>query len=83
MTKNVIYTVMLTQDTVQPNHHVYISSDKGNKKGNKNFAKFICWFDCENNEIKILISVGCTDEDTSGITDTVHHSLTIITPPRS
>ena len=52
VTENAIDTVLLTQDSVQKNSHIYISSDKGNKKGNKNLAKFIFWFDVAYNEIK-------------------------------
>ena len=58
-----------------------VSSDKENKKGNKNVANFICWFDREKGEIKkFLINVDCADEDTSDIMDTVYHSLNIISP---
>ena len=32
MTENAINTVMLTQDSVQIIHHIYVSSDKGNKQ---------------------------------------------------
>ena len=50
VTRNAIDTVILNQDSVQGNHHVYLSSDKGNKEGRKNLANFICLFDHEKNK---------------------------------
>ena len=52
VTENVVDTVVLTQDSVQGNCHVYVSSDKGNKKGKKNLAKFIFWLNREKGEIQ-------------------------------
>ena len=36
---------MLTQISVNQNPIVYITCDKGNKKGNTNLAKYLCWYD--------------------------------------
>ena len=47
VTEDAMDTMLLTQDSVQRNSHVYFSSGKGNKKGNKHLAKFICWCDVE------------------------------------
>ena len=44
VTENAISTVLLTEDSISKNPHVFISADKGNKKGNKNLAKYICRF---------------------------------------
>ena len=56
--------------------HVYIYSDKGNKKGNKNLTKYIYRYDKESQNVNtFLLDVGCMDEDTGDIADTVHHSL--------
>ena len=42
VTKNAVDTIMLTRESITNNYHVYVSSDKGNKKGDKNLTKFIC-----------------------------------------
>ena len=49
-----IDTMLLTRDSVGPNPCLYVSIDKGNKKGNKNLAKFICWYDKKEKEVKKL-----------------------------
>jgi len=42
---------------VQGNHRVYVTSDKVNKKENKNLAKFICWVNSEKGETQISSSM--------------------------
>lgn len=37
-------TVILTKSRIEKNQYVFISYDKGNKKGNKNLAKYLCWY---------------------------------------
>ena len=74
--------MLLTQDRVQRNSHVYFSSNKGNKKGNKNLAKFICWYDVQEKQIKkFLLDVDCIDESTEEIMDTIMYFLKRTFPP--
>ena len=62
-TENVSNTILLTQASLTKNSHVYTSSNKGNKNGNNNLAKFICWYNVKLNEVKKVLSyVDCTDE---------------------
>ena len=80
--ENTIYTILLTQDSLKQNCHVYFSSDKGNKKGNKSLAKFICWYNIVTKELKqFLLDVDCTDESTEDILDAMMYSLKRIFPP--
>ena len=37
-------SVMLTQQSLRHNPIVYLTCDKGDKKGNKNLAKLLCWY---------------------------------------
>ena len=63
VSQNAVDTVLLTQESISENPNVYISCDKGNKKGNKNLAKYICWFDKNTKTVKTyLTDVDCTDE---------------------
>ena len=79
--QNTVHAFLLVQDSICKNKCVYISADKGNKKGNKNLAKFICWFDLYEKEVKkFLLDVNCTDESTSEIIDAIAHSLRRIFP---
>ena len=81
VTENTINTILLTQDNVHMNIHVYFFSNKGNKKSNKNLAKFICWYDVEKKQIKkFLLHVDCTDENTEKIMDSIMHSLKCTSP---
>ena len=58
-----------------------MSTDKGNKKGNKNLAKFICWYDVEEKQVKtFLLDVDCTDESTEEIVQALTHSLKRVFP---
>ena len=50
-----VETVLLTQNSIRKNQHVFISADKGNKKGNKNLAKCMCWYDIDDREVKIFL----------------------------
>ena len=43
--QNAANTLLLTQEIIQHNPNIFISTDKGNKKENKNLDKFVCWFD--------------------------------------
>ena len=72
----VVETMLLTQNSICKNYHVFISADKGNKKGKKNLAKFICWYDIDDCEVKtFLLGVDCTDEDTNEVAGALEHSL--------
>ena len=71
-----IDTMLLTRDSIGPNPSLYVSIDKGNKKGNKNLAKFICWYDKKDKEVKtFLLNVYFTDKKTEDIVDALTHSL--------
>ena len=79
--QNALNTLLLTQESIKDNTNVYVSADKGNKKGNKNLAKFVCWFDKKENQVKIfLLDVDCTDEATKNIADALEHSMRRISP---
>lgn len=79
--QKVIKTVLLTQNSIRTNHYVYVSADKGNKKRNKNLAKFIFWYDIDDCDVKtFLLNVDCTDEDTDEIAYTIEHSLQRLFP---
>ena len=76
VTKNVIDTCILAQESIQKDTNVYISSDKSNKKGNNNLVKHICWYDIENKKVKVfLLDVDCTNKDTANMSAAVVHSL--------
>ena len=79
--QNAVNTMIRTRDSIRRNPNIYVSADKGNKKGNKNLAKFVCWYDTEDNEVKIfLLDVDCTDEHTDDIADALTHSLQRLLP---
>ena len=82
VTENAIYNIPLIQDSLRQNCRIYFSSDKGNKKGNKSLAKFICWYNIVTKELKqFLLDVDCTDESTEDILDAMMYSLKRIFPP--
>ena len=55
---------------------MYISCDKGNTDGNKNLAKYLCWYYKEEKRVKtFLLDVDCTDKDTNDIVKAIQHSL--------
>ena len=79
--QNAVNTMILTRDSICKNPNIYVSADKGNKKGNKNLAKFVCWYDIQEKEVKIfLLDVDCTDEHTNNIADALTHSLRRLLP---
>ena len=43
VTEYAIDTTILMKDSIDANPIVYITCNKGNKKGNKNLAKYFCW----------------------------------------
>ena len=50
--QNAANTIMLTKESIQHNPVVFISCDKGNKKGNKNLAKYLCWYCVKEKKVK-------------------------------
>ena len=63
--ENDIVNILLTQEYIRKNRYVYICCDKGNKKGNKNLPKFICWYNKDDAKVKtFMIDCDCTDEST-------------------
>lgn len=74
--KNAVDNILLAKDSIGPNPCLYISIDKGNKKGNKNLAKYICWYCKKEKKVKtFLLDVDCTDEKTDEIVEALTHSL--------
>ena len=63
VTKNAVDTILLTREIITDNGHIFVSSDKGNKKGNKSLTKFICWYDRSSCKVKIfLLDVDCAEK---------------------
>ena len=76
VTENAIDTIMFIRESITANCHIFVSSDKGNQKGKKNLAKFICWYDRASRKVKtFLLDVDCADEDTSDIAEVILHLL--------
>ena len=42
VTNNAVETTILNQVSMHDNPFIYMSVDKGNKKGNRHLAKFLC-----------------------------------------
>ena len=79
--ENAVSNIMLTQESIRKNRYIYICADKGNKKGNKNLPKFICWFDIDSGKVKtFLIDCDCTDESTEDVAAALKHSLDRVFP---
>ena len=78
--QNAVNTMILTRDNIQNSPNIYVSADKGNKKGNKNLSKFVCcWYATGEEEvIFFLLDVDCTDDHTENIDDELTHSLQIL-----
>ena len=76
VTSHAIDTTMLVRNSINANSNVYLSCDKGNKKGNKNLAKFFCWYNVKKEKVlRFLLDVNCVDEDTDDIFEGIHHSI--------
>ena len=76
VTEYAVDTAILMQASILENPHVYLACDKGNKKGNKNLAKFFCWYCKKDRKVRtFLIDVDCVDEDTADIFAGIHHSI--------
>ena len=76
-----VETVLLTQNSIRKNQHVFILADKGNKKGNKNLVKCICWYDIDDCKVNtFLLDVNYTDEDIEEITGALEQSLRRLFP---
>ena len=81
MGETAIDTVLLTQKSILDNPILYFSVDKGNKKGNKNLAKYICWCDKKKDAvINFLVDVNWSDESTDEVVDETIHSLRRLFP---
>ena len=50
--QHAIDNLILTKDSVDKCCDVYLSIDKGNKHGNKNMPKFLCWYNVEEKKTK-------------------------------
>jgi len=78
---NAVSNILLTQDAIRKNLFVYICADKGNKKGNKNLSKFICWYDQSEKKVRtFLIDCDCTNESTIDVAAALNHSLRRVFP---
>lgn len=76
VTEYAVDTTLLMKDSIDANPIVYLAYDKGNKKGNKNLAKYLCWY-CKKTKknITFLLNVDCVDVDIKDIFTGIHHSL--------
>ena len=76
VTRHAVENMLMTRDCIAKNSNVYIAADKGNKNGNKNLAKFLCWYDVQEKLVKtFMLDCDCVDESTSQISDGIYHSL--------
>ena len=76
VTEHAIDTSLLMLLSINLNPYVFIALDKGNKKGNKNLAKFLCWYDTVKEIVRTyLIDVDCVDEHTTDVFDGFKHSI--------
>ena len=74
VTQNATETILLTKASVLKNPVIYISVDKGNKKGNKNLAKYIFWYNNEKKKVQtFLLDVDCTDETSADVAQALAH----------
>ena len=77
VTEHAIDTMVLTRKNISENLNVLISVDKGNTKGNKNLAKFLCWYDKDGKYVKpCMLDFDCLDEHTTDVYEGIRHSLT-------
>ena len=53
---------MLTKKNVNKSPIVYITYDEGNKKGGKNLAMYLYWYDKDKKRVIFLLDVDCIDE---------------------
>ena len=84
VTNNAVNTIMLTQYSIVANPHMYIYTGKGNKKGNKNLAKYVCWYDALAKQVKtFFLDVDRTDEDTDEIATALLHSIKRVYSPNA
>ena len=68
--------MLLTKNSIALNPNVYLSVDKGNKKGNTNLAKILCWYDQIKKCVKIfIIDCDCVEEDITDIHKGIEYSL--------
>ena len=82
LTEQAIDSILEVQESILKNPFVFISADKGNKAGNKNLAKYICWYDKELKRVrKFLLDVDCSDEDTKDTALALKHALERVWPP--
>ena len=82
VTEHAVDTALLMLRSINTNPNVYLALDKGNKKGNKNLAKFFCWYDTEKDKVQTyLLDVDCVDEDTADTFKGLEHSIKILFAP--
>ena len=73
---NAADTIVMMRSAIKSGTRVYLSCDKGNKKGNKNLAKYVSWYCTDTKRVKTyLLDVNCTDENTDDIAKAIKHSL--------
>ena len=76
VTEHAVDTYFFICQSILDNPYIYAAFDKGNKKENKNLAKFLCWYDRKKKEVcTFLIDVDYVDEDIDAIFDGIIHSL--------
>ena len=66
----------MTLRSILSNPNVYLALDKGNKKGNKNLAKFFWSYDTEKDKVQTYLpDVDCVDEETADTFKGLEHSI--------
>ena len=76
VTQNAVNTIMLTKESIQHNPVVLISCNKGNQKGKKNLAKYLCWYCVKEKNLKtLLLDIDCADENSNDIAQAIKNSL--------
>ena len=77
--KNAADTIILMKSSIKLNPYVFISCDKGNKKGNKNLAICLCWYCKFYKRVRTyLLGFYCTDKNIDDIANTIKHSLKLL-----
>ena len=82
VTERAVDSIVLVREAIRQNPYCFLFTDKGNKHGNKNLAKYIAWYDEKAKRVrKYLLDVDCTDEDSPDTAAALYHALKRIWPP--
>ena len=74
--KNAFDTIFITKDSIQNNPFVYILDDTGNKKGNKNLVKYLCWYYLKDPRVKTyMLDVDFSNKKSEDVAIAIKHGL--------